>query len=111
MELYEKDNKIGVLISPGFGAGWSTWAPDDFPINVALDKRVIVKWLELTNEWDGRDKFEKWLYEITDGAYVYLGGWRDLELVFVPKGSMFRINEYDGDESIEFFDKSHYMTV
>lgn len=25
MEKYEKDGKIAVLVSSGFGAGWSSW--------------------------------------------------------------------------------------
>lgn len=111
MEYYEKDNMIGVLISPGWGAGWQTWTDNDFPVNVALDKRVIEKWLELKDESDGREKFCSWLSMITNDKYFYAGGWRTLELVFVPKGSTFKIDEYDGFESLSFITDSEYMTV
>jgi hypothetical protein len=109
--LFEKGNRIGVLISPGYGAGWKTWASDNFPINVALDKRVIEKWLELKNDPDGREKFEEWILGITGADYFYTGGWENLKLVFVPKGSTFKINEYDGFESISLITDPEYMTV
>lgn len=32
---------------------------------------------------------------------IYMGGYEQLELVFVPKGQMFCIHEYDGFETIE----------
>lgn len=111
MEFYEKNNMVGVLISPDWGAGWSTWASDNFPINVALDKRVIEKWLELKDDPDGRKKFETWLSEITGNRHFYTGGWSDLELVFVPKGSTFKIDEYDGNESISLITDPGYITV
>ena len=36
---YTKDGDIEILISPGFGAGWSTW--DNNSINLAVDKKII----------------------------------------------------------------------
>ena len=46
VELYEKDGKIGVLVSHGFGAGWSTWGSDE----LAYDKRVVEFWLSHKND-------------------------------------------------------------
>ena len=111
MELYKKGDTVGVLISPGFGAGWYTWADRTFPINVALDKRVIEKWLELKGDPNGCEKFKEWLSDITNGAYFYAGGWDDLELVFVPEGSIFKIDEYDGNESLLLVTDPEYMIV
>lgn len=37
VELYEKDGKVAVLVSGGYGAGWSTWGST----NLAYDKRIV----------------------------------------------------------------------
>ena len=36
---YTKKGEIKVLVSPGYGAGWSTWNSDS--INLAVDKRIV----------------------------------------------------------------------
>lgn len=48
MEKYYNDkSELGILISPGWGAGWSTWHKDfdnkegEQRYAIALDKRVI----------------------------------------------------------------------
>jgi hypothetical protein len=38
--------------------------------------------------------------------YVYTGGWRDIQVVDIPAGTQFRITEYDGNESIEYSDRT-----
>lgn len=32
---------------------------------------------------------------------VWMGGYNDLKIAWIPKGTMFYIHEYDGSESIE----------
>lgn len=91
-KYYNENGDLGVLISYGFGAGWSTWND----ISIAIDKRVIEKYLEKPSS----DEMEEYLntigYEDT-----YMGGYSNLELEFIPKGTMFCIHEYDGAESIK----------
>jgi len=41
VEKIEKDGKIGVLISAGFGAGWSTWADDDIQELLTMDSEIV----------------------------------------------------------------------
>ena len=41
MEKYIKDGKVGVLVSPGYGAGWSTWGDDGLRDQLALDSRLV----------------------------------------------------------------------
>ena len=36
-KYYNENGELGVLISPGFGAGWSSWNCDE----IAFDKRVV----------------------------------------------------------------------
>ncbi len=95
-----------VLISPGYGAGWSTW---NNPA-LATDSRII-------------DAFEKGISEeemkelcirlgLTDEfGDVYMGGFGDLMVVDVPAGELFQIQEYDGYESIELFDSSDWIVA
>lgn len=91
-KYYNENNEVGVLISKGFGAGWSTWNNKQ----LAYDKRIIEKWLEKVSEEEMSDY-------VTSLGYgrPYMGGYRNLYLEFIPKGTMFCIHEYDGSESIE----------
>lgn len=89
---YNENGELGVLISVGFGAGWSTWNNE----NLAYDKRIIEKWLEKVTSREMSDYLESIGY-----GRPYMGGYNDLRLRFVPRGTMFCIHEYDGAESIE----------
>lgn len=94
MEKYIKDGKVGVLVSSGYGAGWSTWND----INWALDKRVVEKFISddaNMNEKDW-DEFMK-----TIGMEGYCGGCYDLELIMVDKGSIIKISEFNGSEELQ----------
>jgi len=35
----------------------------------------------------------------------------DLRIVWVPEGTMFKIHEYDGSESIEYKENDHWMVA
>ena len=89
---YNENNELGVLVSYGFGAGWSTWNDNE----LAYDKRIIEKWLEGISPDEMCDYVESLGYR-----RPYMGGYEDLELEFIPRGTMFCIHEYDGAESIK----------
>lgn len=105
MEYYfnEDHTKIGVLISVGFGAGWSSWCTDA----IAFDKRVIEYWKNnpraTTKEVEAA--MEKLGYEL------YASGYSNLVLQWVPVNTYFRIQEYDGAERIEMLDLSEWFYV
>ena len=80
-----------VLISPGYGAGWSTWNTKE----LATDKRVIEAFESGMDEDEMSEYLEGLGYE-----NVYMGGYCECEIVEVPKGSHFIIKEYDGHESV-----------
>lgn len=92
-KYYNEKDELGVLISPGFGAGWSTWNDTE----IAYDKRIIEKWLK------GNTSSEEMADYIKTLGYSkpYMGGYYNLVLKFVPRGTMFCICEYDGAETIE----------
>lgn len=91
-KYYNEQGEVGILISPGFGAGWSTWNDE----RIAYDKRVIEKWLEKVSEYEMTSFLNNLGYKGT-----YMGGYESLHLEFIPSGTMFRIHEYDGHESVE----------
>lgn len=94
-KYYNENGELGVLISGGFGAGWSTWNDKE----LAYDKRIIEKWLEDVSSAEMCNYVESLGY-----ARPYMGGYKQLDLEFIPRGTVFRIHEYDGHESIETID-------
>lgn len=94
---YNSDGQLAVLISPNYGAGWSTW--NDYGIDLAIDKRIVEAKLRRTyeNDLDGLKAF----LESIGYHGVYTGGWSDIIIHWVNKGTSFKIDEYDGHESID----------
>jgi len=90
MEKVIKDGKVGVLVSPGFGAGFSTWGA---PIE-AIFNPTLIELVQQEKVQEAIDFVEKTWED------VYTGGVQDLIVVWVPEGSEFIIEEYDGSESL-----------
>ena len=44
---------------------------------------------------------EEFVTKLLGIQYFYAGGARDLEIVWLPVGTKFKINEYDGSESVQ----------
>jgi hypothetical protein len=92
--------QIGVLVSHGFGAGWSTRNSPE----CALDQELVQAFEDNLSE----DK----IMEIARINWPdnYMGGLMDCSVYWIDKGTKYRITEYDGAESIEF-DTSDYWSV
>ena len=86
-----------VLISPGFGAGWSTWNTPE----IAVDEDLIELFEQGCTEEEMAEVCVKKGYTMPYGSSIYMGGFNDLKVAEVPQGSYFTIREYDGSESIE----------
>lgn len=107
---YNDKGEIGVLVSCGYGAGWSTW--NHYGVKLAVDKRIIEKYLEHIDDkkWlksiisfsdnDTKTEFQNFLSSLGYEDVCVLG-FSDCEIEYVPFGSVIRINEYDGFESLE----------
>lgn len=110
----EDGTKFGVLVSYGFGSGWSTYEGRE----LAYDRRVIEFWMAHKDDKSWMDTvciypyvgFESVAHAETRDFFVnelgldecpYMGGFADCVLEWVPVGARFRINEYDGAESLE----------
>lgn len=99
---YIKDGKVAVAYSPGYGAGWASWAKQDVMETLLFHPDIIQMIL------DGREEEinEDWLIEHFGEAFrnVYIGGNDQLEIEWLPIGTLFRVHEYDGSESIVILD-------
>jgi hypothetical protein len=104
MKKVEKDGKIAVLYSPGYGAGWSTWAADGNREALCMDARIVEPFLQ-------GDKTAAVDAALTLFPDMYTGGAEDLEVMWVTKGSRFLVEEYDGHESVHIFDDMPYLTA
>ena len=101
MEKVIKDGKVGVLVSPGFGAGFYTWG---YPTEAIFDPTLIE--LVENKKWDEAIDYceSKW-------PNGYSGGIFDLEVKWIDEGTEFTIEEYDGSESIMFKEEVNWITA
>ena len=97
-----RNGQVAVLYSPGFGAGWSTWNQE---VPEILFDPVIVDFVE-KDQWD-----ELTTYVTLKYPGLYDGGMRDLEIIWLDQGTEFRINEYDGAESVEVKEEMLWLTA
>lgn len=102
-KYYNKDGDVAVLYSPGFGAGWSTWITEYFE-DVVFDRRLVELVLN-----DERDKITDELMNSFGYPDVYTGGADALEVAWLKPGTHFRIDEYDGSESIVTIENLYYI--
>ena len=104
MEKYKnEDGDIAVLVSSGFGAGWSSW--NDDKSFLTMDKTLVEMHLV------GKDGDEVAEYiESTGREAPYTGGWYDLHVEYLTPGTAFTIDEYDGSESLTTLDSLTLVT-
>lgn len=102
VEKYIKNGEVAVLVAMRYGAGFSVSNKD-----IAEDILFNKEYVELAL----RGRLEE-LRDILDSKYPerYFGGVWDLEVVWVPEGSLFRIDEcYLGGESLVLLDEEKYF--
>ena len=107
VEKYIKEGKVAVLYSPGFGAGWSTWN-EAFAEFFLFDKGLVELALSGAKEDAVREYLES---SLPYSDILYLGGWKNISVKYLPVGTVFRVNEYDGSESVIVFDENDYFTA
>lgn len=87
-------DRVAVIYSPGYGAGWSTWNDDDkekMLFDPVLAQMIL----------DGADKDT--LCSVAAERYpkAYSNGLRKAVVEWLDIGKRFSIMEYDGSESIK----------
>ena len=101
MKMFKKDGKTAVLVSPGFGAGFSTWNKPE----MAVDFDLVEAFLS-----GDMNRFEYIVVE-KYGENMFLGGMENLMVVWVDEGNKFRIDEYDGNERVEILEDANWFTA
>lgn len=86
----ERDGKVAVLVSPGFGAGWSTWNDGEECVFDPEMAQAVLDGHHSKAEAIAKRKYPD----------HYTGGVEDLVVQWVDKGNRFEIHEYDGSESL-----------
>lgn len=99
-----------ILISEGFGAGWTTWhsGPREERLFM-LEYQPAIDLLEAAVEADVvadlgslEERFLRDFRQAFPGRpEPYMGGFGQLQVFEVPVSSLVRVGEYDGAESVE----------
>lgn len=117
-----ENGQVAVLYSPGYGAGWYTWnesrfEDEDEALKLIFDPILVdlVKQKE-ANRFEDLDmlnsihqQIEKRASEILPDGYF--GGVEDLTIQWMPIGTQFRIEEYDGSESILYKENEYWLSA
>jgi hypothetical protein len=102
MEKVVRNGKVAVIFSPEFGAGWYTWN-QDHP-EIVFDPNLVY-FIE-TKEIDKLRTYVELKY-----PDLYLGGFEDLAIMWLNKGTEFKIDEYDGKETIVLRKRVKWLTA
>lgn len=102
MEKVIKDGHVAVVYSPGFGAGWYTWNTK-YP-ELMFHPKIVEKVLENKQE-DLTEEFVTQILNLPSDNYFYLSP-GTLKIEWVPQGTRFKIDEYDGSESVKILSPS-----
>jgi len=103
LEKVIRNGKVAVLYSPGFGAGWYSWNTKNKEL---LFHPTLVKMVEEGKQNEITEEFIENELNISD---IYAGGSETLTIEWIPEGTLFRITEYDGSESIITMDTDDYI--
>ena len=124
LELLEsKKGYTPVIYSPRYGAGFTTWNTEIKPHDEAMIRAIVEEGIvvevcndnsyyedSITVEIDKQPLTEiikKLGYSCND---LYLGCCDDsFTIIFIKKGNLFRVNEYDGSENVEIFNPDSYF--
>jgi hypothetical protein len=88
-----RDGKVAVLVSCGYGAGWYTWNTGH---PQCLFSPEIVELIESGRKSEITNEYCEKLF----GDEFYAGGAFELNIEWLPVGTAFWIDEYDGSENL-----------
>ena len=93
MEKVIRDGKVAVLVSHGFGAGWYSWNSEH------QELLFHPKLVEMVEQKRNKEIDDEWVKENL-GIDIYAGGADGISIHWLPIGTAFEIDEYDGSESL-----------
>lgn len=97
MNMTKAETMTKVIVSPGYGAGWSTW--NSHSDELATDPELVK--LVLAGK-AGSTEFVERASQIVGGGRTCLLGAESLVVEEAPAGSDWWIREYDGYETLEY---------
>lgn len=95
MQKVIRDGKVAILISPSFGSGWHTWNTEYG--EVLLFHPTLVRIVEAGYAHTITSEFMEKELGLAD---VNCHGAKDLTIVWLPVGTPFVIDDFDGSEFI-----------
>lgn len=95
MEKVIRDGKVAILISPGYGSGWYSCNPR---YKELLFHPKLVAMVESGNQDEITEEWVRKELGIQD--WIYCGGAKSLDIEWLPEGTAFTVEDYDGSESI-----------
>lgn len=110
-EKYTKDGRVAVIVSPGYGAGWSSWGEPQQREQLLFDKRFVTLKLENQPDIIERERVRALLEEVFPGNAPYEGGFAKAHVEWIEPGTIFRISEYDGNEDLIVLDNDERFTA
>jgi len=96
-----RNGRVAVLYSPGFGAGWSTWADAEHREAMCFEAELVQAVLDGDNNKAAAIAKRKYK--------AYTGGSDDLRVEWLPVGAQFEVEEYNGSESIHVIGDRNYF--
>lgn len=107
MEKVTRNGEVAVLVSPGFGAGWYTWNTEhpECLFDPEIVEAVLAK---KSADYIAALAEAKWN---TGGNYFYAGGAKNLVVRWLPIGTRFQVDEYDGGEWLEIEDEQVWLVA
>lgn len=102
-ERVVRDGCVAVLVSHGFGAGWYSW----HHIEALVYDPVVV---EMVLE-DRIHEIESYVHGKYPDDKPYCGGTEGLRVHWVSLGQRFRIDEYDGSESLKLESEEEWLVA
>lgn len=103
MQKVIRNDKVAVLYSPGYGAGWYSWHNKE----ELVFHPVLVELVEADKQEEITEELCQKLLNIED--YICVIGSDNLTIKWLEKDTFFRINEYDGAESIVTQDTDNWL--
>jgi len=102
--LIRNGTHVAVMYAPGYGAGWSTFNSDS-KIRCLFDPLIACAVLLNKIEEIPEDYFSE-----ENGYKDFYGtALQQVTIEWLPKNTLFRVNEYDGFESIELLQDSNWV--
>ncbi len=98
MEKVIRDGKVAVLISHGFGAGWYSWHSKE----ALLFHPKIVELVDQNKHSEITEELCKEL--LGTDEYICVLGVDGLSIHWLPIGTAFQVEEYDGAKSLRTMD-------